>query len=47
MENKCVICGAEVPECRQVCLICEYNIMEGKKCVRTLKRTKDEVSTEE
>lgn len=47
MEDRCVICNAIVPEGRQICWICEHKIMEGENDIRTFKRAKDEVSTEE
>ena len=47
MEDRCVICNEIVPEGRQVCLICEYNITEGKNDVGIFERTKDKISEKE
>lgn len=45
-EDKCVCCGNIVPEGRQVCWLCEHNVMEDKYDTGIFERAKDEVSTE-
>jgi hypothetical protein len=45
--NICYYCREIIPEGRQVCWICEHNIMEGKNDARVFERTKDEVSKED
>lgn len=30
MENRCVCCGAVIPEGRQICISCEKMVTEGK-----------------
>ena len=34
MTDRCIVCGAEIPEGRQICPICER---EGVKCSQTVK----------
>ena len=47
MEERCVMCGDVIPEGKQVCLNCEYKIVEGRNDDRVAKREKDKVSTED
>ena len=35
MENRCVVCGDIIPEERQVCPICEGNVLP-KRCVQPI-----------
>ena len=45
--NHCVCCNKVIPSGRQICWICEREIMEGKDDARTPKRTEDKVSEED
>ena len=46
--NRCICCGAEIPEGRQICWGCEHSTQEKEEeyDVRVFERTKDEVSAE-
>ena len=38
MEDRCVMCGEYVPEGRQVCRVCEQQILDGNKQVKKSKK---------
>lgn len=38
MEDRCIMCGEYVPEGRQVCRVCEQQILDGDKQVKKSKK---------
>lgn len=38
MEDRCIMCGEYVPEGRQVCRVCEQQILDSNKQVKKSKK---------